>query len=145
MVDKNSNRCSIEKIKADNSPNSFSDENASRFSTVMNIMSTEHNQIHENKNLDYIDFQSFLNSKKLAFQFAPIFGTIKNINILSATMIEEEDNPQIVEQNLNSNILNNYSSYLSSPKVQVNLQSNITDTLYNEDLLSSAFLSHIEE
>jgi hypothetical protein len=145
MVDKNSNRCSIEKIKADNSPNSFSDENASRFSTVMNIMSTEHNQIQESKNLDYIDFQSFLYSKNLAFQFAPIFGTIKNINILSATMIEEEGNPQIVEQNLNSNILNNYSSYLSSPKVQVNLQSNLTDTLYNEDLLSSAFFSHIEE
>ena len=144
MSDNNSNQCSIEQSKTDTTPISFLDENLSRFSTSMD------NENKENKNIDFTDFQLFLNSKKLAFQFAPIFGTIKNISILNATTIEEE-NPQYYETNLNMNLLDsihlsNFSSFrVSESQSSFNLQSNRTDTLYNEDLLSSAFLSHLEE
>ena len=144
MSDNNQNQCSIEKSKTDTTPISFLDENLSRFSTSMD------NENKENKNIDFTDFQLFLNSKKLAFQFAPIFGTIKNISILNATTIEEE-NPQYYETNLNMNLLDsihlsNFSSFrVSESQSSFNLQSNRTDTLYNEDLLSSAFLSHLEE
>ena len=144
MLDNNSNQCSIEQSKTDTTPISFLDENLSRFSTSMD------NENKENKNIDFTDFQLFLNSKKLAFQFAPIFGTIKNISILNATTIEEE-NPQYYETNLNMNLLDsihlsNFSSFrVSESQSSFNLQSNRTDTLYNEDLLSSAFLSHLEE
>ena len=149
MSENNLKGCSIKNNKV-KGPVYFIDENSSHISTSMNIFSKE--QKTENNNVGFY-FQSFLNSKQSAFQFAPIFGTSKNIMILNATTIEEENNSKFLDQSFGKNLFENlHLSKFFSPQSQIsdykssfNFQTNKSDTLFNEDFLSSSFPSHFEE
>ena len=143
-------RYSIDKTKSNTNTSCLSDNHSSAISTFVNTISKDQKETNiGNKNLEDFDFEIFLNSKRSAFQFAPIFGTIKNVTILNASTIEGIEDLKCLQTSPNKNILESFDiSDMSSPKNQCNnlpFQTDRTESLYNENLLSSGFCSGLDE
>lgn len=141
----------LPKFKSDLATFNFTDNTSSCLSTSTNLLSKEHIEQKETKSIDIPNFQNFLKSKKTAFHFSPVFGTIKDINILNASTIQEDDQQSPSKQS-NSNSKSSPSFLFSiSPdhiidcKNSFHLHSNRTESLYDENLLSSCFYSHIDD
>lgn len=132
------------------------DHTSSCLSTSMNLILKDNHEHKQHKSVDVLNFQMFVNSKKTAFHFAPIFNTVKHINIIHASTIEENEFHQQIKQCNpqcgNDNSIKTGQSYqcpmspdcINDCKSSFYLHTNRTDTLYDEDLLSSGFCSNID-